>query len=603
MLGSSNLSLALHILVNGQQAAVKALNEMKGGIKGVANEARNLWKELNGFSVASQLAGMAGGTLALKGMMDANLAFEKIMLESKQLAEMSDAQITSLSKFARDKARDLLANPMDIAEGIRTLANAGMKYEAIAGTIEEASRAALVFRSSITDIANMDFDIQEKFKVDPRHMAAVHDMLYYHAKSGRFEAKSLSQEAPAYLNAMQRVGMSGEKALNFAGALTQVMMKASPATQPAMVSTFIKQGLAHIYSPRLDKHLLQTTGIDVHQYAPHGKFYGEGGVQGILDLARAMKAKGLEDPFKLAKAGFMEEESRTFWVQMMKYSSEIEAQMKAAAGAAGKAQINHDVAEIKQSNFGKVQAAEIETAKMKVGEVATTGTGLYANLVQWASEHKGDAAMATAGTLIAGRLAWKKYNSGSGPRLPGMPGGTGAGKAGVQQVFVTNWPKGMLAPGEDLKQKRDQRGGVTASAPTETVPAKPGWKGKLGTAATNAKGALKFGAIVNGAFGAYEAYDVSKNKDLTDSARATEYSKIVGGVTGGTVGATVGGMVGGIFGGVGAIPGAMIGGAVGDWAGRELGGSKIVIENVLHIDGKEVARTVNEHNARDARRH
>ena len=590
-------------MVSGQQAATKALNEMKSGIKGVANEARSLWKELNGFSVASQLAGMAGGTLALKGMMDANLAFEKIMLESKQLAEMSDAQITNLSKLARDKARDLLADPMDIAEGIRTLANAGMKYEAIAGTITEASRAALVFRSSIMDIANMDFDIQEKFKVDPTRMAAVHDMLYYHAKSGRFEAKSLSQEAPSYLNAMQRVGMGGERALNFAGALTQVMMKASPATQPGMVSTFIKQGLAHIYSPRLDKHLLETTGIDVHKYAPGGKFYGEGGVQGLMDLARAMKDKGLDNPFKLAKAGFMEEESRTFWVQMMKYTDEIEAQMKAASGAAGKAQINHDVAEIKQSNFGKIKAAEIETAKMKIGEVATKGTGLYADLAQWASEHKGDAAVVTAGTLIAGRLAWKKYNNGSGPPISGIPGGPGAGKVGVQQVFVTNWPKGMLAPGEDLKQKRDQRGGVTAGIPAEPASGKPGWKGKVGTAAANAKGALKFGAIVNGALGVYEAYDVSQNKDLTDSARSTEYSKIVGGVTGGTIGAAAGGAVGGLFGGLGAIPGTMVGGAIGDWAGRELGGSKIVIQNVLHIDGKEVARSVNEHNARDAKRH
>jgi outer membrane lipoprotein SlyB len=102
--------------------------------------------------------------------------------------------------------------------------------------------------------------------------------------------------------------------------------------------------------------------------------------------------------------------------------------------------------------------------------------------------------------------------------------------------------------------------------------------------------------------GAWEAYDVSQNPDLTDAARKAEYARIGGGTTGGLTGAAIGGGIGALFGGFGAVPGAFIGGTLGDWAGRELAGSKIVIENILHLDGREVARSVNEQNSRDGRR-
>jgi uncharacterized protein YnzC (UPF0291/DUF896 family) len=52
---------------------------------------------------------------------------------------------------------------------------------------------------------------------------------------------------------------------------------------------------------------------------PKGKFYGEGGVDGIMDLAAEMKSKGLEDPFKLDQAGFREMYTKKFWKQLMSH--------------------------------------------------------------------------------------------------------------------------------------------------------------------------------------------------------------------------------------------------------------------------------------------
>jgi hypothetical protein len=485
---SANLNLALWLRLHGNDAAAAGIRRFtdatRQGFGQVSASVKQAWQDLNGFSTASKLLVAAGGMSLVKNAIDANLEFEKKILEMKQLAEMTQAQAAAMRKAAIDKSSDLLATPQDIAEGMRTLANAGMKYESIAGTIEEAARAALAFRSTITDIANMDFDIQQKFHVDPSRMAAMHDMAYYHSKQGRFEAKSLSMYAPEYLNEMARVGMGGEKAFNFAGALTQVMQKIKPATQPGEVSTLIKHGLGHITDKMYVKHIKSATGIDVEKFMPKGKFYGEGGVQGMLDLAKALKAKGLDNPFKMSQAGFRDQYTRDFWLQMIKSIDEIEEQMKLAKEAAGNETLNKDVTEIKQSNFGRVKKGQIQGEKAKLGEGVTHAADFWGRMnEQFADNPSG--MMAGGAGMVALYLA-NRYNKNrkarlTSAKLDGLPGG---GAAGVQQVFVTNWPSSMLSPGDKLKQKRDNLpGGGLPGQPGSETPKKEGkMKKALGAA-------------------------------------------------------------------------------------------------------------------------
>lgn len=443
---SANLNIALWLRLHGNDAAAAGIRRFtdatRQGFGQVSASVKQAWQDLNGFSTASKLLVAAGGMSLVKNAIDANLEFEKKILEMKQLAEMTQAQAADMRKAAIDKATDLLATPQDIAEGMRTLANAGMKYEAIAGTIEEAARAALAFRSTITDIANMDFDIQQKFHVDPSRMAAMHDMLYYHSKQGRFEAKSLSTYAPEYLNEMSRVGMGGENALNFAGALTQVMQKIKPATQPGEVSTLIKHGLGHITDKMYVKHIKDATGIDVQKFMPNGKFYGDGGVDGMLDLAKALKAKGLDNPFKMSQAGFRDQYTRDFWLQMIKSIDEIQEQMKLAEGAAGNQTLNKDVSEIKRSNFGRVMKGKVQGEKAKLGEGVTQGADWWGRMSEYFADHSGQVAAGGAGLIglyMAARMNGKrKARLGSAAQAAEAAGGLG-----VQQVFVTNWPGSM----------------------------------------------------------------------------------------------------------------------------------------------------------------
>jgi hypothetical protein len=496
---SANLNLALWLRLHGNDAAAAGIRRFtdatRQGFGQVSASVKQAWQDLNGFSTASKLLVAAGGMSLVKNAIDANLEFEKKILEMKQLAEMTQAQAAAMRKTAIDKATDLLATPQDIAEGMRTLANAGMKYEAIAGTIEEAARAALAFRSTITDIANMDFDIQQKFHVDPSRMGAMHDMLYYHSKQGRFEAKSLSTYAPEYLNEMARVGMGGEKALNFAGALTQVMQKIKPATQPGEVSTLIKHGLGHITDKMYVKHIKSATGIDVEKFMPKGKFYGEGGVQGMLDLAKALKAKGLDNPFKMSQAGFRDQYTRDFWLQMIKSIGEIEEQMKLAEGAAGNETLSKDVTEIKKSNFGRVKKGQIQGEKAKLGEGVTHAADFWGRMNEQFADNPSEMAAGGAG-MVALYLA-NRYNKNrkarlASAKLDGMPG---VGAAGVQQVFVTNWPSSMQSPGEKLKQKRENLpGGGLPDSPGSGVPKKESKMSKALGVAGKGLGTLAAGA-------------------------------------------------------------------------------------------------------------
>lgn len=497
---SGNLQIAMWLRLHGGDAAAAGIRKFTSATTQGFNQAsgaiKNAWKDLNGFSAASKLVAAAGGLTLLKSALDANLEFEKKILEMKQLAEMTQAQAAEMRQAAINQSRDALTTPLELAEGMRALANAGMKYEAISGTIQEAARAALAFRSTVTDIANMDFDIQTKFKIDPSRMAQMHDMLYFHSKQGRFEAKSLSTYAPEYLNEMASLGMSGEKSLNFAGALTQQLMKIKAVSQPGEVSTLIKHGLGHITNPHYLKNIKAATGIDVEKqfFDEKGKFKGEGGMDGVMGLAKALKGKGLDNVFKLQKAGFRDKYTADFWLQLMRNIDEIEQQMKLADAEAGKGTLNKDVAEMKGSNFGKIKKLSIEAEKAKLGDEATKGTNFTARMAENMADHKGQYLGAAAGIVGAGLAL--RYNRNRKARLgSGGPGGLpGAGGGlGVQQVFVTNWPGSMLSPGDALKQKR-------GALPGAGVPgaADAGAGAKAGKLATVGKGLATAGAALTG---------------------------------------------------------------------------------------------------------
>ncbi|MFW2122862.1 phage tail tape measure protein [Acinetobacter ursingii] len=466
------------------------------------------WKD-----AAKSLAAMYGtmqAMNALKTTVSTNLDFERDVLEMKQNAGMTPVQANQIRQVAIESANYTMQTPQEVLKASKSFARAGDKFEDIKGNTIEAARAATVFRSTPEEVANMDFDLRTKMGIKNSDIPAVNNMLYYHGNSGRFEAPSFAKFSPEMLSAMSNVGIKGVQGANFTGALTQVLMNKASVNEPSKVKTYIEQGLGHITSPHYVKGLAKF-GIDVEKYMPNGKFYGDGGTQGLLDLTEEMKRKGLTNPFNLAKAGFSDQETAKFWLSMMQYNNDLIKAMQNGNQSAKDDQIGAHLNEMQQSNFGKVKQAEIAVEKAKLSDSGQKLTDAAGTGSQLFAEHP---VVAAAGAGAAGIYGYK--------------------------TFSTVRANGILSSSKVL--------------------------GRASGVAT-----VGFGAY--DAYSAYKNPNLSavqKKAEYTKAGVSTA-STLAGGYAGAQTGAMVGAGIGAFFGGVGAVPGAAIGGVVGGVAGG-LGG-------------------------------
>lgn len=576
--------------LNQAQGAVRRFTtSARSGITALSAQMSRLHAAIGGFSTITRLAGGYFGMQGLRQVMQANLQFERTLLEAKQLAQMSDTEAAQLKSKALEVSRKYLAGPQEALEAGKTLANAGMETKRILATMEETARAAAVFRSEMRDISDMDFDLQAKMGIDPGQLKQVHNLFYYHSKGGRFEGPSLSKFAPVYLNELKQWGFGGVEGANFGGALLQSLQQVAPATEPGETVTILKQGMSHLAAPRTRKQLMHM-GIDVRKFAPGGKFRG---VEDLLALVEEMKRKGLQDMFKAGKV-FHEEYTRKFWLQLMNDADSIRAKMEAGRQAMNDDMVGRDVAEMMGSGFGRTKQSMNALERAELSKPGSKGTSFMAQLFGYATEHPAQALMGGLGLFLGGRMAWNRLRGrgGVGGALEGL-----AGAAGVQRVFVVNFPGmgGRSGPLGGAADPFGMRNGGGAAGEAEALRG----LSRMGRGLGAAKGALKFGAPLALLLGGFEAYQTYSDDTLSAEAKKTEYGRIAGGTAGGLGGAALGAFIGALFGGVGAVPGALIGGAIGNWLGEKGGeavAKKYVIENKIQMDGRTIAEQVNEFN-------
>lgn len=403
-----------------------------------------VWQSINGMSTAAKMVGFGGGMMLAKSVIDDNLAFERTLLRMKFNAQMTTRELAELRKMAMDLSKVTMNSPLDIAQMQLRLAMAGLKMPMIRQLAPSIAGAAQVFEAPASSLADLVFDKIAKTSIKPERVPAMLDMLYYHGTSGRFETADMARQAPELLNAGAGVGLTGESGLNLMGALTQRMMRNATVSIPSEVSTLVKHGLGHItqsnYVKKLGKY-----GIDVPSYFDEkGHFKGEGGVDGIIALTRKMIEKGLENPFKLSKAGMRDQYTKTFWLEMMRSvkASDTDTDpnllkmMERGRAAMGSGQLATNLAVIKEANFGKIKAASIEIDKAKLSSGGQAATGALGSLAAQFSENPFTTVLAGAGAILAGKYAMGKLLGGKGG---GGVGGGGLGAGGVVPVFVTNW--------------------------------------------------------------------------------------------------------------------------------------------------------------------
>ena len=169
-----------------------------------------------------------------------------------------------------------------------------------------------------------------------------------------------------------------------------------------------------------------------------------------------------------------------------------------------------------------------------------------------------------------------------------------------------------------------------------------GGLGLLKGAATSGKGVFGMlggagGALATAGLAAWDIYSTEQDGALSRAQKNARHVENAGGLAGAIAGAKLGAMGGAAVGSVvpglgtavGGVAGGLAGGALGyfggDWLGKLVGNKifgggpsedtkqgarelvqprqeNIKIESVLHLDGREVARAVNEYNKTDSLR-
>lgn len=426
-----------------------------------------VWGAINGMSTAAKMIGIGAGIGGLKSVIDDNLAFERTLLKIKFNAQMTTKELAELRKMAMDLSKTSLNSPLEIAQMQQQMANASLKMDSIRKLAPSIANVAQIFEAPAGEIADLVFDQITKSGISPDRVPQMLDMLYYHATSGRFETMNMARQAPTLLNAGALVGLNNEAGLNLMGALTQRMMRNAPVRNPELVTTLVEHGLSHITDPRYVKGLAKV-GIDVPSYFDNkGHFKGEGGVDGIVALTRAMMAKGLDNPFKLGAAGFREHYTKTFWLEMMRSLKATDTEkdpnllkmMERGREAMNSGQLAVNLATMKEANFGKIRAAEIEIDKAKLstgGQALTTAAGGIAS--QFSENPWTTVIAAAAGGYALNQLKGKLFGGKGGALVDQITGGKGA----ALPVFVTNWPGEMGGKSKALQRIAERGGGSAA---------------------------------------------------------------------------------------------------------------------------------------------
>jgi len=586
-----NLEVALKLSLTGQQAVIagfrqsqQAVNSFAAGTQRAMNNAvqavRRLNNELNGFSSVSKLAATLGGMSVARNALTANLAYHRDLLEMKQTGEMSVADSATAKKLSLQVASDTLQLPDDVLRGMRAYTTAGEKFEFMMASISESARAATAYFTSAEDVAKLDVDARQKLGIQPEQQKDMHNMLLYHGRAGRYEIGPMSRDAPKTFNTMAGAGFTGLQAVNLTGALTQQLMKLAPATQPAEVATFMEHFFGHLTQKHYVKGLAKK-GINIKKFMPGGYFGGvdengkpiggDAAVKDLMAFLRALKAKNLDDPFKLSEAGFREMYTMKAAKQLLTNVDALEEEMRKGDVAAKQDLVGDALKEIKEANFGKVKAAEIEVAKMKLTDQATGMTGQVANLAKWAGENPGSAIGGALALLIGGRWGLRKGL----PRMFGqMEGAAASGEAALARGSmnsVVTAANARPAAHYNAAGQALNKAEIEAWEQAQARMAKEAGQAKWGKLVGRSAGPL-----LSGVFAGIEVGEISRNHRLSDYQKKVAYSGVAGDVLGSTGGASLGAAIGGAIGtailpGVGTAIGALLGGLAGALGGGKVG--------------------------------
>ena len=398
------------------------------------------------------------------------------------------AQEADMSRSIIATSNDIGMGRNEVADVVNQLVGAGMDLKQAMEFAPVAAKFVVGQGSSGVDTAKMIQALQSNANItDPKVLEKALEAVAFQGQAGSFEASDMARWFPQLLASMQKQGITGMDAVTQLGAMLQVQMKTAGTSDEA--ANNLKNWMEKIGSGEV-VDAYKKAGIDYQGSLNTGIQGGMSTLEASFGLAkRYIEATDPKKAAKMAEAtaqiskeanpekakamlSSLEQALRTgdiFADMQVKSALTAYVQNKAlyeqlkneAAGASGI--LDKNLSERRDTSSQKwaetIQAGN--DAMRSVGDairpvtdaVATGLTTVVKGITKLSDESPklvmGLTALATGASVVTSLLGALKIGRGLvNLARGGLGGGGGAGRAGVQSVFVTN-AKDALGGGDD----------------------------------------------------------------------------------------------------------------------------------------------------------
>ncbi len=400
------------------------------------------------------------------------------------------AQEADMSRSIIATSNDIGMGRNEVADVVNQLVGAGMELKQAMEFAPVAAKFVVGQGSSGVDTAKMIQALQSNANItDPKVLEKALEAVAFQGQAGSFEASDMARWFPQLLASMQKQGITGMDAVTQLGAMLQVQMKTAGTSDEA--ANNLKNWMEKIGSGEV-VDAYKKAGIDYQGSLNTGIQGGMSTLEASFGLAkRYIEATDPKKAAKMAEAtaqiskeanpekakamlSSLEQALRTgdiFADMQVKSALTAYVQNKAlyeqlkneATGASGI--LNKNLSERRDTSSQKwaetIQAGN--DAMRSVGDairpvtdaVATGLTTVVKGFTKLSDESPnlvaGITALATGASVVTSLLGVFKIGRGLVNLARGGLGGGGAGRAGVQSVFVTNAKDALGDEGDDEK--------------------------------------------------------------------------------------------------------------------------------------------------------
>ncbi|WP_448646793.1 phage tail tape measure protein [Pseudomonas mohnii] len=426
---------------------LRALKTIAMGVRQEFDRLKNV-----GGSMQGQLAGLGVGIGVASGL-KANAQLERMLIRTKQTAEMSDEQKGDWKTegFRIAKAYGVDRSGVDV--GFNTLIASGLKYGAAKDGGDAIGQAAAVTGSDPAILGGALMTGASAFDIDLNKQGAALDFLQKMTVAGRLgsaELEDLANLFPVIGGSAKAAGMSLSQALAFTESLSKV------EKQPERLGTLVQSTLRVFDNKQYRDQVTKQTGVKFFNKDQSARnpeeVFGD-----IKRKYEAMKTDEQRAKFMGIVFKGMDQDTVRGWRSML--TGERLDDFKSGSKTLDKAApiYNKDLKENTESASG-VAGRMKATLGEAIDRMAKPLNKGFADMGSYLLDDlnlSGEQMLAGGAALgVGGYYAGRSAKAGAGALLNKFMGGPdtlkniAVGKVleeatGVTSVFVTNWPSGM----------------------------------------------------------------------------------------------------------------------------------------------------------------